>query len=251
MTNKEWHRCEDPLTMIEALRGIATGRKGQLYLCGGCRTIWSLLYSSCSREAIEVAERYADGNATEDELHYANWSAETPTFGHDFVPRIWKRWHTDGPVPSDVQRLVDMGVMTSRQLEEDEPEIDRQVQNRLLAIASLAEAATCCDPFRREPHHDWWHRYITLAPWPGDWLLRCVFGDPFLPFVFFSPGWLTPGIVELARTMYDGRDFDRMPALGEALKASGCRNQDVLDHCRSQKPHVRGCWVVDLVLGRS
>jgi len=247
MTSKEWRRCNDPLKMIPALKGVASKRKGMLYLCGGCRTIWHLLYSISSQEAVEVAERFAAGLSSDQDLSYASWSAEVPTFGYDFEPGIWRRWHPDGSIPPSVKRLVEMGVLTPAQLEEDKPAVDNVVMNRLLAAASLAEAATYTDPFA----HDWWHRYLSRVPWPGDWLLRCVFGDPFLPFVFFSRAWLTPEVVNLARTIYEERAFERMPLLGEALKGADCTNQEILNHCRSERSHVQGCWVVDLVLGKS
>jgi hypothetical protein len=51
--------------------------------------------------------------------------------------------------------------------------------------------------------------------------------------------------------MYDARAFDRMPALGNALEQSGCVDAAVLSHCRGPGEHVRGCWVVDVVLGKS
>lgn len=44
--------------------------------------------------------------------------------------------------------------------------------------------------------------------------------------------------------------FDRLPILADALEDAGCTNQDILDHCRGGGVHVRGCWVVDLLLGR-
>jgi hypothetical protein len=247
MTSKEWRRCNDPLKMIAALKGVASERKGRLYLCGGCRTIWHLLYDARSQRAVEVAERFADGHANQEERSNAVFLAEIPTFGNDFMPGEWRNWHPDGSIPPSVQRLVEMGVLTPEQLEEDEPAVDKVVEDRLLAAASLAEASCSRSPF----DHDWWHRDIARVPWPGDWLLRCVFGDPFLPFVFFSPAWLTSEIVALARTMYEQRSFEQMPLLGEALKEGGCTNQEILNHCRSQMPHVRGCWVVDLVLGKS
>ena len=56
-------------------------------------------------------------------------------------------------------------------------------------------------------------------------------------------------MVSLARQMYDFRDFSAMPRLADALQDAGCDNADILDHCRGPGPHVRGCWVVDLVLG--
>ena len=56
---------------------------------------------------------------------------------------------------------------------------------------------------------------------------------------------------KLAQAIYDARAFDRMPQLADALEAAGCDNRDILDHCRSGGEHVRGCWVVDLLLGKS
>ena len=52
-------------------------------------------------------------------------------------------------------------------------------------------------------------------------------------------------------TALEERAFDRLPILADALEDAGCDNADILNHCRSAGPHVRGCWVVDLVLGRS
>jgi hypothetical protein len=81
-------------------------------------------------------------------------------------------------------------------------------------------------------------------------LLRDIFGNPFRP-VAIDPAWLTSTVLALARQMYDSRDFSAMPILADALQDAGCDSADLLDHCRSDGPHVRGCWVVDLVLGRS
>ncbi len=80
-------------------------------------------------------------------------------------------------------------------------------------------------------------------------LLREFLGNPFRP-VAFSTSWRTDTAVTLARQMYDSRDFSAMPILADALQDAGCDSADVLDHCRGPGPHVRGCWVVDLVLGK-
>ena len=80
-------------------------------------------------------------------------------------------------------------------------------------------------------------------------MLRDIFGNPFRP-VAFDSRWQTETVVSLAGGIYADRAFDRMPILADALEDAGCDNADVLTHCRGSGPHVRGCWVVDLVLGK-
>ena len=80
--------------------------------------------------------------------------------------------------------------------------------------------------------------------------LRDIFGNPFRP-ISFAPDWRTSTAFALAQQMYDSRDFGAMPILADALQDAGCDNEDVLSHSRDPKQvHVRGCWVVDLVLGK-
>lgn len=81
-------------------------------------------------------------------------------------------------------------------------------------------------------------------------LLRDIFGSsPFRP-VPFDSAWLTSDVIALAGGIYEDRAFDRMPILADALMDAGCDNDEVLNHCRGQGPHVRGCWVIDLLLGK-
>ena len=82
-------------------------------------------------------------------------------------------------------------------------------------------------------------------------LVRDIFGNPFSPVVF-DPEWRTSTAVALAKQMYDARDFSAMPILADALQDAGCDNDDILNHCRDANGvHVRGCWIVDLVLGKA
>ncbi len=72
------------------------------------------------------------------------------------------------------------------------------------------------------------------------------------PPVTFDPAWRTTAALQLARQMYESRDFGLMPILADALQDAGCEDDAVLSHCRDPNGvHVRGCWVVDLVLGKS
>ena len=81
-------------------------------------------------------------------------------------------------------------------------------------------------------------------------LIRDIFGNPFRP-ISLAPAWFTSDVMALARGIYDKRAFDQVPILADALHGAGCDNDDVLNHCRGDGLHVRGCWVVDLVLGKA
>jgi hypothetical protein len=83
-------------------------------------------------------------------------------------------------------------------------------------------------------------------------LLRDIFGNPFRRGTV-DPAWLSwrdRTIPKLAQAIYDDRAFDRLPILADALEDAGCTDADILGHCRRPGPHVRGCWVVDLMLGK-
>jgi hypothetical protein len=80
-------------------------------------------------------------------------------------------------------------------------------------------------------------------------LLRCIFGNPFRP-ITINQTWLSSTVQNLADSIYTDRAFDRMLILGDALEDAGCTSQEILDHCRSGGEHVRGCWALDLVLGK-
>jgi hypothetical protein len=90
-------------------------------------------------------------------------------------------------------------------------------------------------------------------------MLRDLFGNPFRP-ASLDPDWLTwkdGTIPKMAQTIYEARelpsghlDRDRLAILGDALEDAGCSDPEILGHCQGPGPHVRGCWVVDLLLGK-
>jgi hypothetical protein len=85
-------------------------------------------------------------------------------------------------------------------------------------------------------------------------LVRDIFGNPFRPPPAIDPTWLSSNdghVFKLATAIYNDRAFDRLPALAAALEAAGCKDAESLDHLRRPGPHVRGCWAVDAVLGKS
>ena len=80
-------------------------------------------------------------------------------------------------------------------------------------------------------------------------LIRDIFGNPYRS-VAFDPAWRTETATGLALKMYDEKQFAAMPILADALQEAGCEQPEILAHCREPGTHVRGCWVIDLVLGK-
>jgi hypothetical protein len=84
-------------------------------------------------------------------------------------------------------------------------------------------------------------------------LVLCIIGNPFRGLHRLDPGWLrwNDGTVpKVAQHIYEERAFGRLPILADALLDAGCDDEDILAHCRGEGPHVRGCWVIDLILGK-
>jgi hypothetical protein len=80
--------------------------------------------------------------------------------------------------------------------------------------------------------------------------LHEIFGNPFRAVVF-DAAWRTSDVMALATGIYEERAFDPMPILADALQDAGCDNTDILGHLRDPNAtHVRGCWALDLVLGK-
>jgi hypothetical protein len=210
MTEEQWLDWTRPLEMLGHLRGQATDRKLRLFVCACCRRIWPLLTDGRSQRAVEVAERHADGEASDQELEAA-WRDAEKFFGS----------------------TCSYGTSTG-----DQP-------------ARAASSAADPTPSLLPHMHHLSFRYLS-EEWPAQaTLLRDIFGNPFRP-VTLDPTWRTSTVVALASQMYDSRDFGATPILADALQDAGCDSADVLDHCRAPNGvHVRGCWVVDLVLAKS
>jgi hypothetical protein len=84
-------------------------------------------------------------------------------------------------------------------------------------------------------------------------LIHDIFGNPFKPRPTIDPAWLRwndETVPRIARSVYEEHRFGELPILHDALLDAGCDDQDILDHCQAPGPHVRGCWVLDLLLGK-
>jgi hypothetical protein len=203
--------------MLEFLRGKASERKLRLFCCACCRQVWDRLGWG-GRRAVAIGERYADGTAG----WWGSYRGEFLALLEDNGPErlaihiTMNRW-AGGPGTTGIAAALQV----ARQTRGDDP-----TGAEAAAQAGLLRELTGPFPFRvRWP----WQRRGLNVP----------------------PEWLTSDVVLLARGMYAERALDRLPILADALQDVGCDNDEILSHCRADGPHVRGCWVVDLVLGKS
>ncbi len=119
--------------------------------------------------------------------------------------------------------------------------------------AVACAAAGPAPPNGSEPWHaDWMAAYrAELVAQVG--LVRCACGNPFRPSPPVAPdvrAWSDGTVVKLARAISDGRAFERLPVLADALEDAGCVEAEVLGHLRGPGPHARGCWALDLLVGQ-
>ncbi len=219
MDEKEWLTSGVPNAMLDYCWGNASARKKRLFGCACCYRAWDLFPDTRCRGAVRVAERFADGASPPEALANAHRAAA------NLVGR-----YTRGESYTDEERFS--GTAACSNVSSDNPDHSRWTwrdvaHTRLEAgFKWHAELGAVCD------------------------LLRDIFGNLFRP-VARDPAWLTSDVLALAAHMYESRDFGAMPVLADALQDAGCNNDDVLNHCRDAKQvHVRGCWVVDLVLGK-
>jgi hypothetical protein len=234
MTEAEWIGGADPLMMMAFLRGRVSNRKLRLYALAGSKP--PVVPSPECDQVHALAERYADGEASESEV--------APFREQPGIDRVAQFWWFEG------RRLLkhDAHEAATECLEiriaARWVQIEAGMPGMRLDLAGQWEYFTTT-----EPDQFWSYENPEAVPGQVD-TIRDVVGNPFRP-VTFSPAWRTNTVLSLARTMYESRDFSAMPILADALQDAGCDNDDVLSHCRGAGPHVRGCWVCDLVLGKA
>jgi hypothetical protein len=223
MTEAEWLACDDPRPMLAFLKGRTSDRKVRLFAVACCRRVWNLLTDDSFRRAAEVAERFADGSAGPEELQYA-YHAASEAFYAPWIPG------------SGAPRVTDFAGFCRNSMAKIAAMHRMPVHDFLLgSMASGAESI-----IRRDDPEESRRRCDTL---------RDVF-NPFRPARASDPLWRIPAVLSLAQAIYADRAFDRLPVLADALKDAGCTDNDILAHCRGPGPHVRGCWVIDLLLGK-
>jgi hypothetical protein len=252
MSGPHWEVCCSPERMVGVLTEQSSVRKLRLLACAivRCapfhpdgRTIWDLLPTfdwfkglqlidgtrpDC-RGIIAIAEKFADGQAGGeeweaacDQARYVRWASEADTFRIDAARYAGSTFR--------------------------------------YAASGAVEHATEGDPVRLGRfmvHYRWYlrRRWKELHRENSSYvcrLIRDVFGNPFRPMTVDPTwrAWNDGTVKKLAQAIYNDRRFIDLPILADALEDAGCTDADILSHCRGPGPHVRGCWVVDRLLGK-
>lgn len=212
MTEAQWRQCDDPRELLQTLRDVGASSTRKAFLCmyACLRHYWRWLEGKPIAAALENMEQYVDGSG----------------------PGPWY------PGEADNWGVVGMFVLYMAQ------DASQFYSGQLAArfengVANTADAdkliATRADAM---------------------WLQCKIIRDLFRPFVYpvaMDAKWLswnTATIPKLAQSIYDTRRFADLPILADALEEAGCTDEGILRHCRRPAEHVRGCWVLDLLLGK-
>jgi hypothetical protein len=234
MTEEEWEACGSVGQALQAVNRLIKSanagrrRKFRLLGCYSLRRLQPLALNDLFGRALDIAELVFDGETPLADLRAAVGRAQEG----------YAEWRSD---------LEDPGALLAQDLDSLLADHPYAAASRGIASATLQHPARI-RAFNRGEVLGSQGEIESSAELAQ--LVRELFGNPFRP-VAFDPEWRTSNVVSLAKSMYEARDFSAMPILSDALQDAGCEQADILDHCRGPGPHVRGCWVVDLVLGKA
>ena len=226
-TAEQWQTWDDMRPLLRPLAPVSD-RKARLFECACLRRLWHAPEMASARPAVETWERLAEGAAGPQEVGAAarvlRQLRESVTivmggeWGQSFCDA--EDYHPE-PWMTALRTCEAMDVLAGR----------------LVRRAAGLE----------DGRPDWGHRAAEQRGQRD--LVRCLFANPFRP-VTCDPAWRTPTATGLAHGIYAERAFDRLPILADALQDAGCQDAAILNHCGAAGPHARGCWVVDLLLGK-
>jgi hypothetical protein len=195
-------------------------RKLLLYAVGCCRLMWDLLWDDRLRTCVEVAERFADGLATVEERRDASVAAMPLSLGH-----------FSGDTPDCRRATIGMlAYSTVGQIPKHAAYGMTAMRHALggFSVPDRDGKALLCDMCR-----EIWGNFINPTVANKDWLR-----------------WNNKTLPKMAQAIYDEKAWDRLGVLADALEDAGCEDAAILTHCRQPGIHVRGCWVLDLLLGK-
>jgi hypothetical protein len=223
MNELEWFRCTSPKRMLEWSQVKISERKLRLFACACVRRVWYLLTDKRGRKAVEASERFADGSLNRQALGKASGEANWAVQYAAELAQIALR------AASHVADATWIG----------HPEVLRTKMIDAVGLASCAGEDVETEQ----------HAQVLL--------LHDLLGNPCC-VLDVDDSWLTPKVVALAKTAYEVRrlpsgtlESAQLAVLADALDDAGCTDTDILNHLRGPGPHVRGCHVIDALLGRT
>jgi hypothetical protein len=232
MMEAEWLACTDPQEMLEFLGVKASDRKVRLFSVGCCRRVWHFIGEPDCRRAVELAEQFAEGNATAedlvaacDEAYFAGVSVRGTAYAEEAAYAAYQA-ATAKPDLSAIMRASANAAAYFAGFQKN------------LAVGPPADVAEYQEVMQSE-------KLVHVR------LVHCIFGNPFRT-VTNNPEWLSWNdgtIPKLAHSIYEERAFERLPILADALEEAGCDDPEILAHCRQPGVHARGCWLVDFLMG--
>jgi hypothetical protein len=232
MTAEEWLACTDPLRLLEFLQRKISERKLRLFAAGCCRQLWGSTPDEATRTALAIVEHLAEAGILQ------TWRGSVRISAGEAVLNCGAS-----------EPLGPLSVL-------DEDGIRKQVAHSAIPsfLVSILEDLACLrsNSLLLTRHL----AFLTSAGFPPvrqASLLRDIVRGPLLP-IRFRASWKTwnSGVCfQIAQEIYKERLFDQLPILGDALEEAGCTDADILNHCRQPGEHVRGCWILDLLLGKS
>ena len=229
MDEQTWQTATAPWGMIGFAHTLSSKRKLRLFTCACCRQVLNPFAPRVAERALDAAEAFADGEITVAVLAQVG----------EAVSRAFAGATDDADRGTGYLRHLSDACRWACKSGNEEQAAGKA------ALAAARAAADVPWPATGELH-----RGCPVEPAAQAELMRDIFGNPFRS-VGIELEWLTDTVLALARGIYAERAFDRMPILADALQDAGCDDEELLSHCRADREHVRGCWVVDLLLSKN
>lgn len=270
MNEAEWLTCTDPLEMIEFLRGNPKGedkvswwknrwqtedipagndRRFRLFACHCCRRIWDRIPETCNRDAVAAVESWLEGDTSGVALSQALTSSSSVEYKEDGSRRTEPGYWVVKYLGRGFYKMTAAAsaiIVASQVLFMSDNEYGREAKRVFDGCFYEGNGVFLSQFF--------WPQPVAVAVLDEcalqTTLLRDIFGNPFRRVNTFELSWLTSTVLALTNGIYNDKAFNRMPILADALQDAGCDHEDILNHCRGPGPHVRGCWVIDLLTGR-
>jgi hypothetical protein len=255
-------------------------RKSRLFAVAAIRLVAQWFIDPVQVVALGIAERYADGAASDEELVRVNrqvdeyaeklfWTCDNghgseglqpDEFENLGIPRtasterlgtlcgLWAA--TGAAIAVACVTRTDWPKLLSSCWHGPHPAVSVVDEvTKVSASEQLLRVFGDVDPADDPVHGAEYNSALAFMKGRLATLFREISGNPYRPVVL-DPGWATATVLALSHGIYDAGDFTPLPILADALEDAGCADEQVLGHCRSAGVHVRGCWVLDLLLGK-